>query len=453
MRRHIFVLAGILLLAPSTAAAQSTDIDPRVAKIVAEVSEERLTALLTHLVTFNTRFLMSDPDSRGQGIGGSRQWIFDELKKASPRLQVSFDIYQVAAQGERILRPVELRNVMAVLPGRTARRIYISAHYDTVARVVNPPASAGPASATGMYWNVSDNPSPGANDDGSGTVLTMELARVLAQSGLEFDATLVFIAFAGEEEGLVGAALHAQKAVAEKTRIDAVLNNDIVGGAVGGSGIVNAETVRVFADGPEDSPSRQVARHVRRVAARYVPSHRVELIARHDRFSRGGDHTAFNQHGFAGVRFTEANENYSKQHTVNDTIDGVSFPYLTRNARVNAAVAATLALAPAAPSVVNERGAPTLNRGTSGYDARLQWVASPGAVAYRVYWRPAWSSDWEHTALVGNVTEHVMPNVSIDDYVFGVSAIGADGHESLVSAYVNPARAPISIKTESVRSN
>jgi hypothetical protein len=294
---------------------------------------------------------------------------------------------------------------------------------------------------------VTDNPAPGANDDGSGTVLTMELARVFAESGIEFDATLVFIAFAGEEEGLVGASLHAAKAAAEKTPIEAVFNNDIVGGAVGGNGIVNAETVRVFADGPEDSPSRQLARHVRAAAARYVPSHRVELVARHDRFSRGGDHTAFNQHGFSGIRFTEANENYSRQHTVNDTIDGVSFPYLARNARVNTAAVATLALAPPAPVVVNERGAPMLARDPSGYDARLQWHPSAGAVTYRIYWRPAWGPDWIHSALVGNVTEYVMPNVSIDDYVFGVAAVGPGGHESLVTAYVNPPRGTIEIKT------
>jgi hypothetical protein len=424
-----------VLLVPGIAAAQ-TDIDPRVAQLVAQVSEERLSTLLNGLVTFETRFLHSNPDPKGKGIGAARQWIFDQLRSASPRLQVSFDTYQVAAQGERLSRPVELRNVMAVLPGRTARRIYVSGHYDTVARI-----------GDAFNWSVPDNPAPGANDDGSGTVLTMELARVFAQSGLEFDATLVFIAFAGEEEGLVGAALHAQKAVADKTPIDAVFNNDIVGGAVGGSGIVNAETVRVFAEGPEDSPSRQLARHVRAAAARYVPSHRVELVARHDRFARGGDHTAFNQHGFTGIRFTEANENYAKQHTVNDTIDGVSFPYLARNARVNAAAVATLALAPPAPVVVNDRGAPMLGRDPSGYDARVQWKGSAGATAYRVYWRPAWTLDWEHSVAVGNVTEYVMPNVSIDDYVFGVAAIGPGGHESLVAAYLNPPRGSISIKT------
>ena len=445
--RKAALLAVCLALIPAAVSGRQTDIDPRVSQLVAAVSEERLTTLLHHLVTFETRFTASDPAPTGKGIGGARQWMFDELKRSSSRLQVSFDTYQVAPQGDRILNAVELRNVMAVLPGRTPRRIYVSGHYDTAARLVNPPESAGPSGGAGMHWNITDNPAPGANDDGSGTVLTMELARVFAESGIEFDATLVFIAFAGEEEGLVGAALHAEKAATEKTPIEAVFNNDIVGGAVGGNGIVNAETLRVFAEGPEDSPSRQLARHVRVAAGRYVPSHRVELFARHDRFSRGGDHTAFNQHGFPGIRFTEANENYSKQHTVNDTIDGVSFPYLARNARVNAAAVATLALAPPAPVVLNERGAPMLTRDSSGYDARMQWHASAGAVTYRIYWRPAWGPDWAHSALVGNVTEYVMPNVSIDDYVFGVAAVGPGGHESLVTAYVNPPRGTIEIKT------
>ena len=439
MKRLALLLAVACLVASPPVSAQGRpDIDPRVAQLVAAVSEDKLRTLLTHLVTFETRFTLSDPDPAGKGIGAARQWIFDELRKASPRLHVSFDTYQVAAQGERILKPVELRNVMAVLPGRSPRRVYISGHYDTVAR---------PAGSTTFDYSKFDIPAPGANDDGSGTVLTMELARVFAESGLEFDATLVFIAFAGEEEGLVGAALHASRAKAEKATIEAVLNNDIVGGAIGGNGIANAETVRVFAEGPEDSPSRQLARYIRRAAARYMPSHRVDLIARHDRFARGGDHTAFNQHEFTGVRITEANENYAKQHTIDDTIDGVSFPYLARNARVNAAAAAMLALAPAAPDVRTERGAPMLGRGASGYDARLQWRASPGAVGYRVYWRAAWAPDWQHDAFTGNVTEFVLPDVSIDDYVFGVSAVGADGHESLVTAYVNPPRALIDIRT------
>jgi hypothetical protein len=459
----IAVLAAIVATAPAPAAAQ--DADPRVEQVLTQVSAARLSATVERLAAFGTRHTLSSQTDPARGLGAAAQWIHDELRVSSPRLQVSFDDYEIPAQGERILRDVRIRNVVAVLPGRTPRRIYVSGHYDTVARPVRPPQTAegvptaagaasastrsGAASASGGFdWANGDLPAPGANDDGSGTALTMEAARVLAQSGLEFDATLVFVAFDGEEQGLVGAHLHAQKAREEKVVIDAIFNNDIIGNSHGGNGIVDAESVRVFAEGPEDSPSRQLARYVFRMAARYMPSHRVRLIARHDRFGRGGDHTAFNQRGYAGVRFSEANENYGRQHVVADTPDGVDAAYLARNTKVNVAGVASLAMAPAAPVVTNDRGAPQLDRGPSGYDARLRWRASEGAAGYRIFWREAWTPDWQFERNVGNVTEVVLADVSVDDYVFGVAAIGRGGHESLVSAYVNPPRTPVEIKVK-----
>lgn len=412
--------------------------DQRIEALVAAISAERLGETVRRLAGFETRHTLSSTDTPGRGIGAARQWIHDEFQAMSPRLQVSFDTYQVAAQGQRLSRDFELRNVMAILPGRSPRRVYVSGHFDTVARV----------EGAGFDWAAGDNPSPGANDDGSGTALLMELARVLSQSGIEFDATLVFIALAGEEQGLVGAALHAQKAVADSIRIEAVLNNDIIGGSLGGTGLTNSRAVRVFSEGPEDSPSRQLARYVQRVASRYVPAHEVRLVARHDRFGRGGDHTAFNQHGFAGVRFTETHENYARQHTIHDTVEGVDPEYLARNARVNVAAAAALALAPPAPGPTTDpRCRPALGRGQSGYDATLRWCPSPGAVAYRVVWRDTWSLDWQHERIVGDFTTFSLPDVSIDDFVFGVAAIGADGNESLVHAYVNPPRGEINIRT------
>jgi hypothetical protein len=440
-RRAASVLAALLAVA-LPAGAQTAD--PRIVRLVDSVSEPRLGEILRRLESFGTRHLLSAPDTPGRGIGAARQWILEELQRSSPRLQVGFDTYRIPKQGERITRDVELRNVMAVLPGRSPRRIYVSGHYDSVARLPGAPATAG---ASAFDWSAGDNPAPGVNDDGSGTALVMELARVFGQSGIDFDATLVFIAFAGEEEGLVGAKLHAQKAEAEKIPVEAVLNNDIVGGATGGNGVTDGASVRVFSEGPEDSPSRALARAVREAAALYVPSHTVRLIARHDRFGRGGDHTAFNQHGFAGVRFTESKENFARQHIVDDNFEGVSVPYLARNARVNAAAMAVLGLAPPPPSVLDEKGRPRLGRQPSGYDAHLEWSASPPAAGYRVYWREAWSPDWQHGRAVGNVTEAVLPNVSIDDFVFGVAALDADGHESVVSAYVNPPRPEVPIKT------
>jgi hypothetical protein len=285
------------------------------------------------------------------------------------------------------------------------------------------------------------------NDDGSGVALTLELARVFSQSGIEFEATLVFMCHAGEEEGLIGARLHAQKAVDQKIPIEAVLNNDIVGGDTAGNGIADGATIRVYSEGPEDSASRELARFIERWGARYVPSHRVRLMSRPDRFLRGGDHSAYTQSGFAAVGFRESRENFSRQHSPNDTFAGVSPRYLTQNARVNAAAAATLALAPPPPVVTTPAGQPTLGRGPSGYDAALSWTPAPGAAGYRIFWREAWGPDWQHELAVGNVSRVVIPNVQIDDYVFGVASVDASGHESYVSAYVVVPRADPPVKT------
>ena len=499
----LVVAAACLLTAPSvsTAPAPSNARDPRIEQLLAQVSEQRVTAILQKLGSFGTRNTLSSTDSPARGIGAARQWILDEMKKSSARLQVAFDTYTVPRAG-RITREVEASNVVAVLPGKSARRVYITAHYDTFARVAAaerqgpsgaapgerlatagqpapaggrtaaaagqpapaqaaqakpaqpptpgqapaPPAQAAPGQGAQAQAQPAipappvDNPAPGVNDDGSGTAVVMELARVFAESGIEFDATLVFAALFGEEQGLIGAQMHAAKAQQDKVAIDAVLNNDMVGNTQAPGGIEDSRRVRVFSEGPEDSASRQLARYVKRAAALYVPTQQVTLVARHDRFGRGGDHTAFNQKGFTAVRITEAVENYERQHTTADTFEGVNVAYLMRNLRLNGAAAAALALAPPAPSVVDDRGQPLLGRQPSGYDANLRWKASPGAAGYKVYWRAAWTPDWEHEIALGPATEHVIPNVSIDDYVFGVAAIGPDGNESLVAAYVNPPR-------------
>jgi hypothetical protein len=186
--------------------------------------------------------------------------------------------------------------------------------------------------------------------------------------------------------------------------------------------------------------NRSLARYIARVAGLYVPSHTIRLMAREDRFGRGSDHSSFTAFDFPAVVFREANENYQRQHNGEDKPEGMDFRYLTQNTPVNAAAAASLALAPSAPKVTTGGGIATISRGTTGYDATLQWEASPGAAGYRVYWRNTWSNDWERSQYVGSVTRFQLPNVSIDDYVFGVAAVNADGHESLVSAYVSPNR-------------
>lgn len=416
--------------------------------------------LLTKLSSFHTRNTLSDPNLPN-GLGAARQWILDEMQKSSPKLQVSFDTHMIPASG-RITQDIELRNIVAILPGKTPRRIYVSGHYDSLnlgergqaglntggrgnqaaqagqqagqrgagaGRAGQPPQGSGRGGGQRQDPNVI---APGANDDGSGTVLSMELARVFAESGIEFDATLVFLAVAGEEQGLVGARAHAKKMKEQNVPIQALFNNDIVGGSVAGNGLTDSATVRLYSEGPEDSPSRSLAVFTKRFAERYLPSHEIRLMARRDRFGRGGDHSAFNAEGFAAICFRESRENYSKQHNANDTIDGVDFKYLGQNARANAAAMAVLALAPPPPAVTPNM----LGRQPSGYDARLRWTASPGAAGYRIFWRKAWAPDWEHELYVGNVTEFVLANRNIDDHVFGVAAVAANGHESTVSPYV-----------------
>jgi hypothetical protein len=455
MRIRLFTVASLIGALSIIVAAQAPkpDADPRIEKIVASVSEDRLKEILTKLVSFGTRNTLSETDNPAHGIGAARNWILEEMRRSSEKLRVNFDTHQIAQQG-RITRPVELRNVVAILPGKSPRRIYVSGHYDTVnIGGQNVGNSAAPGTNTGgdrqtrgdFNANVDAN---GANDDGSGTALTMELARAFAQSGIEFDATLVFVTWAGEEQGLVGSNVHVQDLVANKIPVEAEFNNDIVGNSLGGNGIRDAETVRVYAIGPEDSPARALARYIRKQAAVYVPSHRIRLMAREDRFGRGSDQSSFNQNGFPAIVFREANENFERQHGENDKIDGVDFRYLAQNARVNAAGVASLALAPPAPKVTNERNANMLSRDPSGYDAALRWNASPGAVAYKIYWRDTWNNDWEFSQVVGNVTQYTMKNVNIDDFAFGVAAISADGQESLVSSYVSPVRAGAPIKRQ-----
>ncbi len=446
------VLAGLLPLPALAVPPDSDGRDPRIEKILSQISEQRLTEILQKLGSFGTRNTLSSTESPTKGIGAARQWILDEMKKSSSRLQVSFDTYQIPRAG-RITRDIELSNVVAILPGKSPRRIYVSGHYDSFASVRPPAGSAPRQSAAGGTPPAAgqpaaqaapappvDNPAPGVNDDGTGTALVMELARVFGESGIDFDATLVFIALAGEEQGLIGANRHAEKAAADKVVIDAVLNNDMIGNVQAGDGLQDSIHIRVFSEGPEDSPSRSLARYIVRAGAKYVPTDQVTLIARYDRFGRGGDHTAFNQRGFTAVRLTEGVENFERQHTPLDTFEGVNVPYFVRNVKLSAATMASLALAPPAPVVTNANGSPNLGRQPSGYDANLRWKASPGAVGYKVFWRQAWTPDWQHEVSVGDVTAFVLPAMSIDDYIFGVAAVGADGNESLVAVYVNQPR-------------
>ena len=445
----ILALCGCAAL---PAAGQYKTVNPQVAKIVSEVSEDRIAEIQKKLGSFGTRNIFSSQDDSVRGVGAARKWIYEQFRGYSPRLEVSFDQYKLKkddSRGSRITADVDLYNVVAVLPGtgNGEQRIIVSGHYDSV--VIDRP--------TGSTSSDSDDPppardpnldAPGVTDDASGTACVMELARVLSQ--YQFEKTLVFVTFAGEEQGLVGSALYAEKAHTENQKIEAVLNNDIIGSDASGTGRVENRRVNVFSEDPIDSPSRELARYIREIGERYVPTMRVEPVFRADRFGRGGDHTAFNWEGFAAVRISSAAENLANQHSVTDTFENTSPPYATKVAKVNAAVAASLAWAPRAPltsEVTERRGRKVttlfLTRGKNRDDAALRWKQEnpePDLAGFAVTMRSSTAPYWEREIFVGNVTEYTLPDVSIDDVVFGVKAVDKDGNESLVTPYLQTPR-------------
>jgi hypothetical protein len=433
---------------PETSPQPAQRLDPVIQRIVAQISEERIAGIMRKLESFETRNTLSDPNQTNRGVGAARQWIFDQFTSYSPRLKVWFDTHTIP-KGGRVWREVELRNVVALLPGSmpqaTNRWIIVSGHYDSL-------NLKGAAGLRRQPEKAAELPAPGVSDDASGTACALECARVLSQ--FEFDATLVFVAFAGEEQGLIGAHAMARRLKAEKQEIEAVLNNDIIGTETSGNGVSDNRRVLLFSEDPNDSSSRQLARFVRGVAAKYYPEMLVDLIFRHDRFGRGGDQTAFNQQGYAGIRFTTPNENFADQHSATDTFTNASVRYTAKVVRVNAAAAAALALAPAAPLTRSASGTnaaageartasgPGLRRG-SGYDAVLRWDQpgpEPDLAGFVVVSRSTTAPDWEREIWVGNVREFTFKNTPIDQLVFGVKAVDRDGHESAVSAYVTQPR-------------
>jgi hypothetical protein len=434
--------------------------NPQVEKIVSEVSDKNISEILQKLESFGTRNILSTQDNPARGVGAARKWIYDQFRSYSPKLEVSFDQYRlkkIEGRASRVPRDVDLYNVVAVLPGTTSKeqRIIISGHYDTIVmgRPTGTPAPGETAAPPPM--RDPDLDAPGVTDDGSGTACVMELARVL--SHYEFEKTLVFVTFAGEEEGLLGSSLYAEKAQAAHQKIEAVLNNDIIGSDISGSGRMDNRRVSVFSEDPDDSPSRELARYIKDIGERYLPSMRVDPVFRADRFGRGGDHTPFNQEGFTAVRLSSPEENFANQHTVTDTFANTSVPYIALVTKVNGAAAASLAWAPKPPvtSEVTERNGQKvttlfLTRGKSRYDAALKWKQeNPEAdlAGYAIVYRSTTAPYWDHEVFVGKVTEYAFPDVSIDDLVFGVKAIDKDGNESLVSPYVQAPRVKRKIET------
>jgi hypothetical protein len=462
MKRTAAVIVLIYFCGVLDAPAQYRAVNPQVAKIVSEVSEEHIAETLKKLEGFGTRNIFSSQDDPVRGVGAARKWIYDQFRSYSPRLEVSYDQYRLKkddSRASRVTSDVDLYNVVAVLPGSTNKeqRIIVSGHYDSVnlARAPGaPPNAPGDAAGTGAGNGPPQPPrdpnidAPGVTDDGSGTACVMELARVLSQ--YQFEKTLVFVTFAGEEMGLLGSTLYAKKARETGMNIEAVLNNDIIGSDVAGNGRIDNRRLNVFSEDPQDSPSRQLARYIREIGERYVPSVVVDPVFRADRFGRGGDHTPFNLEGFAAVRFSTPSENFNNQHSASDTFANTSPSYIAHATKVNGAVAASLAWAPKSPETtetVERNGRKMTNllltRGRSRYDAQLRWKnekPEPDLAGYVILMRSTTAPYWEREIFVGNVTEYTLADVSIDDLVFGVKAVDKEGNESLASAYVQAPR-------------
>lgn len=452
------LLATLLAVAAGTAAAapqaanKAPDLarqQPQIKKILADISPKRIEGYVAKLVSFGTRHTMSETESDTRGIGAARRWIKAELERcgAGSNLQVAFDSH-VAPVSARISRPTEIVNVVATLPGSqeaSKDRIYVtSGHYDSrVSDVMNYTADA-----------------PGANDDASGTAAIMELACVMSK--YKFDATLVFMAVAAEEQGLLGARHWATQARQKNLNIAGMFTNDIIGSSRADNGKVDNKQVRLFSQsipatkemseavrqlvatgGDSDSLSRQLARHTKEQGERYVKDFKVSVIHRADRYLRGGDHMPFLEQGYAALRFTEPAEDFSHQHqdlrtengkVYGDLIEFNDYDYIAKVTRVNAAALASLALAPAAPQQVKLRTDKLTN------DSTLVWQANPepDVAGYRIVWRETTAANWQGAKWVGNVTEATV-DLSKDNVFFGVQAVDKDGNVS-VATYPMPQR-------------
>jgi hypothetical protein len=416
--------------------------DPKIAAALKDISADRMRATIEKLVSFGTRLTLSaeDPASiaAGRGIGAAREWIKSEFERYSKDcggcLEVKTDAF-MEGPADRIPQPIEITNVYAVLKGNdpeSAKRIVlVTGHYD---------------SRNGDTFDAKGD-APGANDDASGTAVSLECARVLSK--LKFPATIIFLTVAGEEQGLNGSQHFAKMAENQGWDIEAVLNNDIVGGNKGAEqdfGVVRvfSEGVPVAANdkelrqirglgGESDSNSRELARYIADIGRTYRTEVKPLLIFRLDRYLRGGDHYSFNEQGFAAVRFTEYREDYNHQHQnvraengveYGDLPKFVNFEYVANVARVNAVTLASLASGPAPP--VNVR----LDTHELQNDSTLLWEGSRGAASYEVVWRATSSAEWEHAKDVGNVL-HATLKVSKDNVIFGVRAVDNEGHRSL----------------------
>ncbi len=438
---NLLVTLILMLLFPLFVQSQT---DARIYDIIENSSADRIEKDIRILANFGTRHTLSDTVSQTRGIGAARRWIKSEFDKISKDcggcLEVFYQRSLVPAEGNRRFdKDTWVVNVVAIQRGTDHPNRYVIMSGDIDSRISDP-------------LNGKDD-SPGANDNASGMAGTIEAARLLTK--YKFKNSVIYTGLSGEEQGLFGGKHMAKVAKEEKWNIIGILNNDMIGNIKGIDGVIDNRSFRIFSEptpvdlneqqriwhrfygGEVDGPSRQLARYVHRMTSTYMPMMKPKMIYRLDRFGRGGHHRPFNDEGFAGIRIMETHENYTQQHQdireengikYGDVIEHVNFEYASKLTAVNAINLAALAWAPPAPEGVMIGGA--VQPSTT-----LRWseVKDKDVAGYKIYWRDTTSPQWQFSKLVGKVTEATLKNVVIDNYLFGVVAVGKDGHESLVA--------------------
>lgn len=419
----------------------SAQTDQRIYDIIDAVSAERIENDVTKLANFGTRHTLSDTVSNTRGIGAARRWIKSEFEKTSAACKGCLNVFyqkDLVKKGanDRIVKDVEVVNVLAVQKGTKYPNRYIIMSGDIDSRVSDP-------------TNYTDD-SPGANDNASGMAGTLEAARVLSK--YTFENSIIYMGLSGEEQGLFGGGGIAQYAKDKGWEIIGIFNNDMIGNIKGVDGTISNVDFRIFSEpvpptetekqrkarrfygGEVDGVSRQLARYVHKNVKQYMPEMNPMMIYRLDRFGRGGHHRPFNDAGFPGIRIMEAHENYTQQHqdirvedgiAYGDVLEHVNFEYAAKLTAVNAINMASIAWAPPAPTTVKIGG-------IVEPAAKFQWSKVDGAKGYKIYWRDTTSPTWDYSRYVGDVSEFVLEGIVIDNYFFGVSAVGKDGFESPV---------------------
>ena len=417
--------------------------DQKIYDIIDAVSAKRIKKDIKSLVNFGTRNTFSDTISKTRGIGAARRWIKSEFDKISNNCNKCLRVFYqkdlvTTKMSRRVPHDAWIVNVVAVQKGTKYPNRYIIMSGDIDSRASNT-----------MNFTID---APGANDNASGMAGTIEAARVLSK--YSFENSILYVGLSGEEQGLFGGAGFAKYAKKNGWDIIGVLNNDMIGNITGVDGVIDNRSFRIFSEpttfskhtdrqrrfnrfygGEVDGISRQLARYTHKMTKTYMPEMNPMLIYRLDRFGRGGHHRPFNDLGFAGIRIMEAHENYTQQHQdiriengikYGDTFEHVNFDYAKKLTAVNAITMANLASAPPAPKNVGIGGAVQPA-------AKLSWDKVKDAVGYKIYWRDTTSPTWDHSRFVGDVSRFIIKGIVVDNYLFGVAAIGKNGHESVVS--------------------